>query len=107
MTTLRSAFAALLLAAFAAPAPAAAQQRIIALSEQDEAAYRAAFQAIEAGNWRGVSSALSRTEDDVLEGAVRGQQLLSRGYGANWSEYTNWLSRYGDYGIAQIGRAHV
>lgn len=100
MTTLRSAFAALLLAAFAAPAPAAAQQRIIALSERDEAAYRAAFQAIEAGNWRGVSSALSRTEDDVLEGAVRGQQLLSRGYGANWSEYTNWLSRYGDYGIA-------
>lgn len=98
MTTLRSAFAALLLVALATPA--VAQQRIIALSEQDEAAYRDAFEAIESGNWRGLSSALSRTEDDVLEGTVRGQQLLSRSFGANWNDYSSWLNRYGEYGIA-------
>jgi soluble lytic murein transglycosylase-like protein len=80
--------------------PALAQQRIVALSEQDEAAYRSAFQAIEAGNWRGVTSALNQTEDDVLEGVVRGRMLLSRSYRASWSEYTGWLNRYGDYGIA-------
>lgn len=99
MTTLRTAFAALVLVASFA-APALAQPRIVALSAQDEAAYRDAFEAIEAGNWRGVSSALSRTEDDVLEGMVRGQQLLARSYRPGWSEYTSWLSRHGEYGIA-------
>ena len=98
MTTLRSAIAACCLIACASPA--AAQSHIIALTEHDEEAYRAAFAAIEAGNWRGVTSALSRAEDDVLEGAVRGRMLLSRGYRADWSDYTSWLNRYGDYGMA-------
>lgn len=104
MTTLRIAFAALsplVLAISALASPAAAQQpRIVALSEQDEAAYRAAFAAVESGDWRGVGTALSRTEDDVLEGAVRGRQLLSSRYGADWGEYTTWLNRHGDYGMA-------
>jgi dipeptidyl aminopeptidase/acylaminoacyl peptidase len=65
MTTIRTALAAFALLAFAAPA--AAQPRVVALSEQDEAAYRTAFDAIEAGNWRAATSALSRVEDDVLE----------------------------------------
>lgn len=98
MTTIRTAFAALAL--FALAAPAAAQPRIVALSSQDEAAYRAAFDAIEAGNWRSATSALSRTEDDVLAPVVRGRLLAARGYGAEWSAYVSWLNRYGDYGVA-------
>ncbi len=95
---LRAAFA--LLSAAAIVAPAAAEPRIIALTEHDAAAYQAAFEAIEAGNWRGVGTALSRAEDDVLEGVVRGRMLLTRAYRPGWSEYTGWLNRYGEYGIA-------
>ncbi|HYD86468.1 MAG TPA: lytic transglycosylase domain-containing protein [Vitreimonas sp.] len=103
MTTLRFAFAALsslVLALFALATPAAAQQRVVALSEEDEAAYRAAFEAVESGNWRGVGAALSRTEDDVLEGVVRGRQLLARSYRPGWGEFTTWLNRHGEYGMA-------
>jgi soluble lytic murein transglycosylase-like protein len=96
--TFRFALAALCLAA--AATPALAQTRIVALSDEDTDAYRAAFSAIEAGNWRGVTSALNRTDDDVLEGVVRGRMLLSRSYRGSWSEYTSWLNRYGEYGIA-------
>jgi len=98
MTTIRTAFAALAFLALAAPA--AAQPRIVALSDQDAAAYRAAFEAIEAGNWRGATSALGRAEDDVLAPVVRGRMLSSRGYSAEWNAYVSWLNRYGDYGIA-------
>ena len=98
MTTLRTALAALAL--FAIAAPAAAQPRIVALTEQDAAAYRDAFNAVEAGNWRGATNALSRVEDDVLEPVVRGRMLSSRGFGAEWSAYVSWLNRYGDYGVA-------
>ncbi len=96
--TFRFALAALSFAALATPS--AAQPRVIALSEQDAAAYSDAFAAIEAGNWRGVTNALNRTDDDVLEGVVRGRMLLSRSYRANWSDYTSWLNRYGEYGMA-------
>lgn len=95
--TFRFALAALCFAAAATPALA---QRVVALSEQDEAAYRDAFAAIEASNWRGVTNALNRADDDVLEGVVRGRMLLSRSYRASWSDYTSWLNRYGDYGMA-------
>jgi soluble lytic murein transglycosylase len=98
MTFRTAALAAICIAA--AATPAVAQLRVVALSEHDEAAYRSAFEAIEAGNWRGVSSALERTEDDVLEGVVRGRQLLSRGYRADWGQYTSWLNRYAEYGMA-------
>lgn len=98
MTLRFTAFAALSTAALIAPA--AADPQVIALSRTDEAAYRDAFAAIEAGNWRGVGTALSRAEDDVLEGVVRGNLLLARGYRPSWNEYTGWLNRYGEYGLA-------
>lgn len=98
--SLRTAFAALSVAAIVAPVTAEAQTRIIALNENDEAAYRDAFAAIEAGNWRGVAAALARAEDDVLDGVVRGRLLLARGYSPSWNEYTGWLMNYADYGIA-------
>ncbi len=85
---------------FALARPAAAQPVVVALSEHDETAYRAAFQAIEAGNWRGVTSALGRVEDDALVGVVRGRLLLARSYRPSWSDYTSWLNRYGEYGLA-------
>jgi len=97
--TFRAALAALALTAAAAD-DARAQAHIVALTDHDEAAYRDAFAAIEAGNWRGVTAALNRADDDVLEGVVRGRMLVSRGYGGSWSEYTSWLNRYGEYGLA-------
>lgn len=97
--TFRTAFAALCLVSVAAPA-AEAQTRIVALSVEDEAAYRDAFEAVEAGNWRAVTAALGRTDDDVLEGVVRGRMLLTQSYRPGWGEYTGWLNRYGDYGMA-------
>ena len=100
--TFRYALAAFSVAAIAAPL-AHAEPRILVLSEQDEAAYRDAFEAIDSGNWRGVGTALSRANDDVLDGAVRGRMLLSRSYRASWSDYTSWLNRYGDYGMAPAG----
>jgi soluble lytic murein transglycosylase-like protein len=93
-------FALAALAVLALGTPAAAEPRIIALSEQDEGAYRDAFAAVEAGNWRGVGTALSRADDDVLEGVVRGRMLLTRSYRPGWTEYTSWLNRYGEYGMA-------
>jgi soluble lytic murein transglycosylase-like protein len=98
--TFRAAFAALSVAVVAAPVVAEAQTHIVALTEHDEAAYRDAFAAIEAGNWRGATAAMNRADDDVLEGVVRGRMLLSRSYGGAWSDYTSWLNRYGDYGLA-------
>jgi soluble lytic murein transglycosylase-like protein len=82
-------------------APATAQQRIIALSEHDAGAYRDAFAAIEAGNWRGVGLALGRVEDEVLADAVRGRMLLAPGYRPSWGEYTSWLRQNGEYGMAE------
>jgi hypothetical protein len=76
--TFRAAFAALSVAVVAAPVVAEAQTHIVALTEHDEAAYRDAFAAIEAGNWRGATAAMNRADDDVLEGVVRGRMLLSR-----------------------------
>lgn len=99
MTSFRYALAAFTVAAIVAPV-AQAEPRIVVLTEHDEAAYRDAFEAIDAGNWRGVGTALSRANDDVLDGAVRGRMLLSRTYRANWSDYTYWLNRYGEYGMA-------
>lgn len=99
MSILRTAIAAVSVAAIVSPAYA--QSRIVALTEHDEAVYRDAFAAIETGNWRSVSTALSRAEDDVLAGAVRGRLLLARGYRPGWSEYTNWLSHHGEYGMAE------
>lgn len=98
MTLLRSAIVALSLC-MAAPA-LAQQSRVVALTESDEANYRAAFEAIEARDWRGVTRALGRVEDDALVGVVRGRMLSSRSYRGGWAEYTQWLDRYADYGIA-------
>lgn len=98
MTTLRFALAAFCFVACASPA--LAQSRIVALSERDEDAYRDAFAAIDAGDWRGVSRALAHTDDDLLEGVVRGRLLLARAYRPSWSDYTSWLNRYGEYGMA-------
>jgi soluble lytic murein transglycosylase len=95
---LRALFSGLLLALIASPA--LGQPRVVALSDRDAAAYQDAFEAIEAGNWRGVNAALARVEDDVLAGAVRGRRLLAPRYRPAWSEYTVWLNRHGEYGMA-------
>lgn len=98
----RIAPASLAVAAIVAPAHAQeAAPRIVALSEHDERAYRAAFEAIEAGEWRAVGAALGTVEDDVLVGVVRGRLLLARNNRPSWTDYTAWLSLYGDLGVAE------
>jgi soluble lytic murein transglycosylase-like protein len=99
MTLRRFAIAALCISGFAAPV-AAAPVSMVALTEPDEAAYRQAFDAIEARDWRAVNSALRHVDDDVLVGAVRGRMLLAPAYRPNWAELTQWLERYGEYGMA-------
>ncbi|MES1156888.1 MAG: lytic transglycosylase domain-containing protein [Alphaproteobacteria bacterium] len=97
MTLTRFALAALVVVS---AAPAMAQPRIVALSDRDEREYRAAFDAIEDHNWRAVSTALSRVEDDSLVGVVRGRMLLSRAYHPSRNELNAWLVRYRDLAIS-------
>src|SRR6185312_14416855 len=98
--TFRTAFAALSVAALVAPVGATAQPRVMALSPHDEALYRDAFDAIEAHNWRGVTSALSRVDDNSLEETVRGRMLASPSYHANYRTLTQWLTQHGDLAVA-------
>ena len=65
-----------------------------ALSDSDEAAYRAAFNAIDEHNWAGVRSALNRVDDDSLVSVVKGRMLLSRAYRPSYAELTRWLNEY-------------
>ena len=74
--------------------------RIVALSPQDEAAYRAAFNAIEHGNWAGVTAALNHVQDDSLVATVRGRMLATRGYRTSFSALNSWLMRYDNLGVA-------
>src|SRR5690349_3600569 len=98
--TFRTAFAALSVAALVAPAQASAQPRVLALSPHDEALYRNAFEAIEAHNWRSVTSALSHVDDNTLEETVRGRMLASPAYHASYGALTQWLAHHGELGVA-------
>jgi soluble lytic murein transglycosylase len=98
--TFRTAFAALSVAAFVAPVAATAEPRVVALSEHDEAAYRDAYDAIEAHNWSGVTRALAHVSDNSLEESVRGRMLASPAYHANYSTLTRWLDHHGDLAVA-------
>lgn len=98
---MRSVLAALAfaLACGALSAPAVAQPRIIALSETDEASYRAAFDAAERGDANGVRTRLAHVEDDVLLGTALGRAYLAAGR-RQYSQVVSWLDRYPDLAIS-------
>ena len=79
---------------------ASTPSRIVALSSTDEAAYRAAFEAIEAGNWPAVNRALERVQDDSLVATVRGRMLSTRGYHASFATLNAWLRANDDLGVS-------
>src|SRR4051794_2993298 len=96
----RTAFAALSVAAIVAPAGATAQSHVMALTTHDEALYRDAFDAIEAHNWHGVTTALAHIDDNTLEETVRGRMLASPAYHASYGTLTQWLARHGELAVA-------
>ncbi|MBI3439383.1 MAG: lytic transglycosylase domain-containing protein [Proteobacteria bacterium] len=99
--TFRTAFAALSVAALVAPANATAQPRILALSAHDDALYRQAFDAIDAHNWHGVTSALAHVDDNSLAETVRGRMLASPAYRASYGTLAQWLAQHGELAVAQ------
>ncbi|MBS0385360.1 MAG: hypothetical protein JSS00_08420, partial [Proteobacteria bacterium] len=98
--TFRTAFAALSIAALVAPANAAAQPRVLALSPHDETLYRQAFDAIDAHNWRGVAAPLSHVDDNTLAETVRGRMLASPAYHASYGALAQWLAHNGELAVA-------
>lgn len=101
--TFAAACAAMATAASADAQEAAdAQPRIVALTENDQRHYAAAFSAIEDHNWDRAREELAAVDDDSLVGVARGRMLANRSYRASYSELTNWLRRYGDLGVAPV-----
>lgn len=73
------------------------------LSPADEAAYRAAFAAVDAGNAAALDSALARIENGILRPVVEQERLLSPRMGATIDQMAAFLDRYG----ALAGAAEV
>ncbi len=84
----------------AAAPPAAAEPRIVALTETDQRHYAAAFEAMEARDWDGVRTQLDAVEDEILVGVVRGRMLAHPAYRPSYSELTAWLRDHGALGVA-------
>ena len=59
-----------------------------------------AEEAMGAAAGRAVDRLVQLEADDLLEGVVRGRLLLARAYRPSWGDYTSWLNRYGEYGMA-------
>ena len=87
--------------AWACALSASAQVRVMALSEEDERHYRAAFEAIDEGEYRQARAALTTVEDEVLVDVVEGARLRRSGSGASYNEVTGWLRRHGELAIAE------
>ncbi|MFZ4122396.1 MAG: transglycosylase SLT domain-containing protein [Caulobacterales bacterium] len=80
--------------------PAAAETRVIALSDGDEAAYRAAFEALEAGDFAAARAAAARAEDSILVDVVDGVRFASPRYRPSYDDISSWLRRHGDLAVA-------
>ncbi|MBI1186312.1 MAG: transglycosylase SLT domain-containing protein [Alphaproteobacteria bacterium] len=95
---MRAILAAAALAALAV-GPAAAEPRIVALSDADAAAYRDAFAAADRGDAQSVRRVLNGVEDDVLLGTALGRAYMSADR-RSYSQVSAWLGRYGELAIA-------
>lgn len=85
-------------------APAWAQTGILVLSAPDEAAYRRAFEAADAGDWRAARASLRSLSDTTLVPHVEAHALLSRAARPRKDAVAGWLSRHPDHALAQMVR---
>lgn len=99
MKAIRFMAAAALAGCFAAEA-AEAQQRVVVLSDADQARYQAAFEAIDRHDWADVRTELARVDDNILVQTVRGRMYANRAYRTSYAELNAWLSNNGDLGVA-------
>ena len=102
-----SVLAALIGAAFASflPPAAHAEGRVLVLSDNDEAAYRAAFDAAARGEWDAAQRALDSVSDQSLKGHVLARAFLSDNADPAYSSLVAWLRAYGDEPFADLIRA--
>ncbi len=83
-----------------APQAARAEGRILVLSESDEAAYRRAFEAVEANRWERASEAVRDVSDRTLVPYLQARRLLAGVYDPAYSELTDWLNANADSALA-------
>lgn len=89
-----------LLACLMLGAEARAASRLLVLSPDDEAAYRAAFEAIERGDWGAAKGAVAAAQDRSLAGAVLARLYLDPAYPADSAELVAWLREHPDTALA-------
>lgn len=97
-TSIVAAFAAVM--ALMSPAIAYAEGRILVLSATDEAAYRAAFTAMEANRWDRAGDSVRDVTDRTLVPYLQARRLLSGIYDPSYSELTDWLDDNADSALA-------
>ena len=97
------------LAAACAPMVAHAASSIVALSSEDEAAYRAAYEAIDRGDFAGADDALAAVTDQTLRGHALARRLLADGADASADDLARWMRAFADEAsapaIARLARA--
>jgi soluble lytic murein transglycosylase-like protein len=75
-----------------------AESRILSLTPDDAARYRAAFAAVEARDWPALEGALAGIGDPVLVGHLQGMRLLATE--APFADLAQWLDRHRDTALA-------
>ncbi|MBU6372256.1 MAG: hypothetical protein KJS97_05955, partial [Alphaproteobacteria bacterium] len=97
------------LALAAAPLPAIAATGVIVLSDDDEAAYRAAYDATDRGDLAAADAALARVGDQTLVGHVLARRYLAPGADPAPEDLRDWLAAFRDEAsapaIAKLARA--
>jgi len=78
--------------------------RVLVLSPQDETAYKRAFDAADAGDWRAARSALHSVEDRSLAAHVEARVLMSPVARPRHDVIAGWLSRNPDHILAPYVR---
>lgn len=85
-------------------APAEAATGVLVLSAEDEAAYRRAFEAADAGDWRTARRSLGDIENRTLIPHVEARSLMSRSARPRRDALAGWLSRNPDHILATYVR---
>lgn len=85
-------------------APAHAAPGVLVLSDGDETAYRRAFEAADAGDWRRARSAMESIEDRSLVADVEARALMSRNARPRREAIAGWLVQHQDHILAPYVR---
>lgn len=104
---LRGAIAAsvMVCASIASAPPASAAPGVLVLSDNDERAYRAAFEAIADRDFNAAERALRRVQDEVLAGHVLARLYLAPRARPSKSEVSEWLHTFRNHPFADSMRA--